>query len=115
MTGRRGALVNVIGAIDIALWDICGKAAGVPSWQLLRRGRTTTLTPYASLQPEVVVVRRLRRARWSSGRRGRAELGFGAAKLEATFYGPYAHKGLHGPDEWVVEVVAACARRPARR
>ena len=35
MTGRRGALINAIGAIDIALWDIAGKAAGVPSWQLL--------------------------------------------------------------------------------
>ena len=31
MTGRRGALVHALGAIDIALWDICGKAAGVPS------------------------------------------------------------------------------------
>ena len=25
MTGRRGALVHAIGAIDIALWDICGQ------------------------------------------------------------------------------------------
>ena len=32
------------------------------------------------------------------------DLGFTAAKLEATFSGPYAHKGLSGPDEWVVEV-----------
>ena len=35
------------------------------------------------------------------------DLGFTAAKLEATFDGPYAHKGLHGPDEWIVEVVRA--------
>src|SRR5579863_5330283 len=35
MTGRRGAIVNAIGAIDIALWDIAGKAAGVPTWRLL--------------------------------------------------------------------------------
>jgi L-alanine-DL-glutamate epimerase-like enolase superfamily enzyme len=33
------------------------------------------------------------------------ELGFTAAKLEATFDGPYAHAGLSGPDEWVTEVV----------
>ena len=30
MTGRRGALVNAIGAIDIALWDICGKGGRRP-------------------------------------------------------------------------------------
>src|SRR5205085_329648 len=34
-------------------------------------------------------------------------IGFTAAKLEATFSGPYAHKGLQGPDEWVDEVVRA--------
>ena len=53
MTGRRGALVNAIGAIDIALWDLAGKAAGVPTWQLLGEQARTSLTPYASLQPEV--------------------------------------------------------------
>jgi len=48
MTGRRGALVNAIGAIDIALWDLCGQAAGVPTWQLLGgTERTEPLTPYA--------------------------------------------------------------------
>ena len=34
MSGRRGAVVHALGALDIALWDICGKAAGVPCWQL---------------------------------------------------------------------------------
>ena len=39
-----------------------------------------------------------------------ARPGVRAAKLEATFDGPYAHKGLRGPDEWVLEVArAACA------
>ena len=33
MTGRRGALINALGAIDIALWDLRGKQAGVPTWQ----------------------------------------------------------------------------------
>src|ERR1700681_3990893 len=53
MTGRRGALVNAIGAIDIALWDIAGKAAGVPTWRLLGEQARDHLVPYASLQPEV--------------------------------------------------------------
>ncbi len=35
------------------------------------------------------------------------ELGFRAVKCEATFSGPYVHKGLYGPDEQVVEVAAA--------
>jgi L-alanine-DL-glutamate epimerase-like enolase superfamily enzyme len=30
MSGRRGAVVHAIGALDIALWDISGKAAGKP-------------------------------------------------------------------------------------
>jgi L-alanine-DL-glutamate epimerase-like enolase superfamily enzyme len=106
MTGRRGALINAIGAIDIALWDIAGKAAGVPSWKLLGEQAHTSLTPYASLQPEVTSLEAYvsSMAAWATTARG---LGFTAAKLEATFDGPYAHKGLNGPDEWVVEVVRA--------
>src|SRR4051794_13693521 len=107
MTGRRGALVNAIGAIDIALWDLRGQAAGVPTWQLLGgTERTEPLTPYASLQPEVSSFEAYVTSIASWARRAR-ELGFTAAKLEATFDGPYAHKGLHGPDEWIVEVVRA--------
>jgi L-alanine-DL-glutamate epimerase-like enolase superfamily enzyme len=106
MTGRRGALINAIGAIDIALWDIAGKAAGVPSWRLLGEQAHQELTPYASLQPEVTSLDAYVSSMTSWATRARA-LGFTAAKLEATFDGPYAHKGLSGPDEWVVEVVRA--------
>ncbi|MEO9175744.1 MAG: mandelate racemase/muconate lactonizing enzyme family protein [Gaiellales bacterium] len=104
MTGRRGALINAIGAIDIALWDLAGKAAGVPSWQLLGEQAHAGLTPYASLQPEVESFDAYVRSMTAWATRAR-ELGFTAAKLEATFDGPYAHAGLSGPDEWVVEVV----------
>jgi L-alanine-DL-glutamate epimerase-like enolase superfamily enzyme len=106
MTGRRGALVNAIGAIDIALWDIAGQAAGVPTWQLLGERARDELTPYASLQPEVSSFDAYLESMvtWASTAR---EIGFTAAKLEATFSGPYAHKGLEGPDEWVEEVVRA--------
>jgi L-alanine-DL-glutamate epimerase-like enolase superfamily enzyme len=106
MTGRRGALINAIGAIDIALWDIAGKAAGVPSWRLLGEQAHDALTPYASLQPEVTSLDAYVASMASWATRARA-LGFTAAKLEATFDGPYAHKGLSGPDEWIVEVVRA--------
>jgi L-alanine-DL-glutamate epimerase-like enolase superfamily enzyme len=106
MTGRRGALINAIGAIDIALWDIAGKAAGVPAWRLLGEQAHDALTPYASLQPEVTSLDADVTSMASWATRARA-LGFTAAKLEATFDGPYAHKGLSGPDEWIVEVVRA--------
>jgi L-alanine-DL-glutamate epimerase-like enolase superfamily enzyme len=106
MTGRRGAVINAIGAIDIALWDIAGQAAGVPTWKLLGGQARDELTPYASLQPEVSSFDAYLESMvsWASTAR---EIGFTAAKLEATFSGPYAHKGLEGPDEWVEEVVRA--------
>ncbi len=103
MTGRRGALVHAIGAIDIALWDLRGKAEGVPCWQLWGEARGQTLTPYASLQPEVSSFEAYVESMVGWATRAR-DLGFTAAKLEATFSGPYAHKGLSGPDDWVVEV-----------
>jgi L-alanine-DL-glutamate epimerase-like enolase superfamily enzyme len=106
MSGRRGALVNAIGAIDIALWDIAGKAAGVPTWRLLGEQARASLTPYASLQPEVSSFGAYLASmtEWAAKAR---DLGFQAAKLEATFDGPYAHKGLRGPDEWILNVARA--------
>jgi L-alanine-DL-glutamate epimerase-like enolase superfamily enzyme len=106
MSGRRGALVNALGALDIALWDIAGKAAGVPTWELLGPKARERLTPYASLQPEVSSFDAYldSMVRWAGTAR---RIGFTAAKLEATFSGPYAHKGLKGPDEWIDEVVSA--------
>src|SRR5690349_15640168 len=35
MTGRRGALICAMGAIDMALWDLRGKAVGKPVYELL--------------------------------------------------------------------------------
>jgi L-alanine-DL-glutamate epimerase-like enolase superfamily enzyme len=106
MTGRRGGGVNAIGALDIALWDICGQAAGKPCWQLWAESGPETLTPYASLQPEVGSFDAYVESMVAWGRRAK-ELGFRAAKCEATFSGPYAHKGLREPDDRIVEVVAA--------
>lgn len=106
MSGRRGAVVHALGALDIALWDICGKAAGVPCWQLWGETERTELTPYASLQPEVESFEAYVESMVGWAIRAR-EMGFKACKLEATFSGPYVHKGLVGPDERVTEVVAA--------
>jgi L-alanine-DL-glutamate epimerase-like enolase superfamily enzyme len=106
MSGRRGAVVHALGALDIALWDICGKAAGVPCWQLWGEAAREELTPYASLQPEVESFETYVESIVAWAGRARA-MGFKACKLEATFSGPYVHKGLFGPDERIAEVVAA--------
>jgi L-alanine-DL-glutamate epimerase-like enolase superfamily enzyme len=106
MSGRRGAVVHALGALDIALWDICGKARGVPCWQLWGEAQRTELTPYASLQPEVESFDAYLDSMVGWAMRAK-ETGFKACKLEATFSGPYVHKGLVGPDERVTEVVAA--------
>jgi L-alanine-DL-glutamate epimerase-like enolase superfamily enzyme len=106
MSGRRGAVVHALGALDIALWDICGKAKGVPCWQLWGEATRAELTPYASLQPEVDSFQSYVSSMVAWATRAWA-MGFRACKLEATFSGPYVHKGLAGPDERITEVIAA--------
>ncbi len=46
--GRRGAGLHAISGIDIALWDIKGKALGLPVWKLLGGGFHRKIRCYAS-------------------------------------------------------------------
>src|SRR6202166_2843556 len=46
--GRRGITVSAISGVDCALWDILGKALGVPVWRLLRGRRSATMPAYCS-------------------------------------------------------------------
>ena len=85
MTGRRGALVHALGAIDIALWDIAGKAAGVPTWKLLGAPRPEgQLTPYASLLPSAGSDWEAFAAAIGGQAIAAAREGFRAGKLEET-------------------------------
>lgn len=47
--GRRGAAIHAISGADIALWDIKGKHAGKPVYELLGGPQRTTVKAYASV------------------------------------------------------------------
>lgn len=46
--GRRGVAVHAMSGIDLALWDIKGKALGMPVWKLLGGGFHEKIRCYAS-------------------------------------------------------------------
>jgi L-alanine-DL-glutamate epimerase-like enolase superfamily enzyme len=106
MNGRRGAVINAIGAIDVALHDLRGKALGKPCHELLGGAVRDSVVPYASLQPEVSSFEEYRDSMADWARKAVAH-GFKAVKAEVTLQGPYAHKGLREPFERGTEVVEA--------
>jgi L-rhamnonate dehydratase len=81
MSGRRGLGVAVLAAIDVALWDIKGKAENVPIHQLLGGATGEPIRPYSSLYfgpadyPTTLGVNLAKIARSQ-------ELGFPAYKIE---------------------------------
>src|SRR3569623_761524 len=98
MSGRRGALICALGAIDMALWDIWGQALGVPIYQLLGGAVKESVTPYASLLPTGNTLGEFQTSLLDKVRRARAQ-GFKAAKLEVCLSGPYSHNGLQESDD----------------
>lgn len=105
MNGRRGALIHALGAIDIALWDIAGKAAGVPVWRLLGEPVRDAVIPYASLLPPGPDFETFKATMIEWALRAK-HLGFRAAKLEPLLSGPYRHGALDEPDDRITEIVA---------
>jgi L-alanine-DL-glutamate epimerase-like enolase superfamily enzyme len=106
MNGRRGAIINAIGALDIALHDLRGKALGKPCHELLGSAVSDGVTPYASLQPETSSFEEYLDSIVDWARRAVA-LGFRAVKAEVTLEGPYAHTGLREPWSRSTQVLAA--------
>ncbi|MBW7862036.1 MAG: mandelate racemase/muconate lactonizing enzyme family protein [Rhodocyclaceae bacterium] len=106
MNGRRGVVVHAIGAVEMALWDLCGKAVGQPVHALLGGAARDRITPYASLQPNGSRFEAYRDALVESALQAKAR-GFRAIKTEVTMNGPYAHDGMHESWDRHTEVVAA--------
>ena len=109
MTGRRGALICALGAIDMALWDLKGKAEGVPVHHLLGGAIKETVTPYASLLPDGRTLEEYGDSLLFKLTRAQ-EIGYRAAKLEICINGPYSHNGLQERDEAGVAIVERCRR-----
>ena len=49
--GRRGVVIHAISAIDIALWDIRGKAAGKPVVEMLGGRKRERVKAYGTIYP----------------------------------------------------------------
>jgi L-alanine-DL-glutamate epimerase-like enolase superfamily enzyme len=106
LSGRRGAGIHAIGALDMAIWDAYGKLEKTPVWKLLGGAIRQEITPYASLLPRGDTLRSyqtslMEKVRWSR------QAGFRAVKIEVMIKGPHAHHGLNESDEAIVEMVAA--------
>ncbi len=107
MSGRRGAVICAMGAIDMALWDIKGKYLNQPIYKLLGGAHKPTITPYASLQPDGGSVKKYRDGLVAWAKKAK-RAGFLAGKMECTLSGPFNHAGLQGSDEQATEIVTAC-------
>ena len=106
-SNRRGWAVRCLGALDVALWDIYGKAHGLPVFELLggaernpfqtdpaQTNRATHITPYATIvsdtwEPEVVLRQQVERCETL------AAMGYFAFKVEP----------MHSTRETAVELV----------
>ncbi|NOZ22115.1 MAG: mandelate racemase/muconate lactonizing enzyme family protein [Planctomycetes bacterium] len=67
--GRQGASQFAICAIDVALWDIAGKAAGLPLYKLLG-GRRREVRTYATVGFISLTIRELQQAAEDAVKRG---------------------------------------------
>lgn len=100
--GRAGLFVNAISAVDNALWDLRGKAAGEPVYRLLGGPTRDRVPAYASMLGNSVDPERA-----AVAAREHAELGFAAQKWFFR-YGPGA-----GRDGMLANLAMARAVREA--
>jgi L-alanine-DL-glutamate epimerase-like enolase superfamily enzyme len=90
--GRGGSLTHAISGIDIALWDILGKATGLSIGRLAGGRHQDRVMPYCSLLMDEPEVMGDEIARWR-------EQGFRAFKIG---WGPFGRRNDFGLDERIV-------------
>jgi L-alanine-DL-glutamate epimerase-like enolase superfamily enzyme len=96
-----------MGAIDMALWDLKGKALKKPVHELLGGAVKDFITPYASLLPTGHTLADYRNSLVTKAKQAKA-FGFTAGKMEVCINGPYSHNNIQAGDDKIVEIVAAC-------
>ena len=98
MTSRRGLGICAIGAVDMALWDLCGKIYEQPTWKLLGGSTKEYIYPYASLLPEGDNLKDYNDSLVDKVTKAN-KLGYKAAKLEICIKGPYSHNNIQIEDD----------------
>ena len=83
-TGRRGLVIHAIGAVDLALWDIAGKALGRPVLELLGGPRRAAVVPYASVHPPLASLAETER-RTRELMEAVVNMGYRAVKLQLVY------------------------------
>lgn len=107
LVGRRGAGICAIGALDMAVWDICGRATGQPIWRLLGGTQRTEITPYASLLPSGKDLKEYERSLLAKAEWARAA-GFHAVKAEILVKGPLTTDFVVQHDDVIIDLVKSC-------
>jgi L-alanine-DL-glutamate epimerase-like enolase superfamily enzyme len=102
--GRGGTLTHVISGIDIALWDILGKALGQPVGRLLGGTYRRRVKPYCSLLMEEPMEMRNAVARFR-------DQGFRAFKIG---WGPFGRRESFALDEAIVRAAREAAGADAQ-
>ena len=108
--GRRGVTIAAIGAVETALWDIAGKAAGRPVHELIWRSFASTrastearthVTPYATVDSAGETLEEVRDRVGQAASRG-----FRAIKIEE-------RPGMFGNVDLATDIAVARAAREA--
>lgn len=97
--GRDGAVIHAMAGIDLALWDIKGKALGLPVWAVIGARHRDRLRVYASNMFRFTPEENAQRIRWAK------DQGFTAAKFGWEPFG----RGSLGDDLLFLEAMRAAA------